>query len=220
MTVHPAARFVATLDQRDDERVDQFVARHADRRLLVVGLPADRLAEVASRHPHVHLAVSDEAAAILPKGIATVTVSGESLATAEVFDALIDVGSGLPTAELSRVAREVEVSDEPDVSAARLAVATLLSELDIARRQLAAATAEVLALRAAQQRLLDLEQQNSTMNEAQLELVTVRQRNQELLNILDQMYRSTSWKVTKPMRKLVDVARSTAVDAVRQVRGH
>lgn len=73
-------------------------------------------------------------------------------------------------------------------------------------------------LRLARDRLVELEAESVSLNERAMECDIERARNAELLRILDAMYRSSSWRVTQPMRKAVDFVRTTAVDAVRQVR--
>ena len=76
-----------------------------------------------------------------------------------------------------------------------------------------------MALRDTERELTHAEQLVGTERELHLEVERLAARNDELLVLLDRIYRSASWKVTEPMRKAVGVARSTAVDAVRQFRG-
>ena len=86
--------------------------------------------------------------------------------------------------------------------------------------------ADLAALRLQQERLSDVERQLAdaeqlvgSERELRLEIDSLQLRNDDLLALLDRLYRSTSWKVTQPIRKAAEMARETAVDAVRQFRG-
>jgi hypothetical protein len=110
-------------------------------------------------------------------------------------------------------------ADSPAVAEARSAVAALLARIDELDTTAAGLTAQIVALRDAEHQLTRAEQLVGTERELRLEVERLNARNDELLTLLDRIYRSASWKVTEPMRKAVGVARTTAVDAVRQFRG-
>lgn len=110
-------------------------------------------------------------------------------------------------------------ADAPAVAEGRAAVAALLARIDELDTTAAELRAQVVALRDTERQLTKAEQLVGTERELHLEVERLAARNDELLVLLDRIYRSASWKVTEPMRKAVGVARSTAVDAVRQFRG-
>lgn len=110
-------------------------------------------------------------------------------------------------------------ADAPAVAEGRAAVAALLARIEALDTQSSALTAQVVALRDTEHQLTQAEQLVGTERELRLEVERLNARNDELLTLLDRIYRSASWKVTEPMRKAVGVARTTAVDAVRQFRG-
>ncbi len=110
-------------------------------------------------------------------------------------------------------------ADAPAVAEGRAAVAALLARIDELDVTAAELRAQVVALRDAERQLTKAEQLVGTERELHLEVERLAARNDELLVLLDRIYRSASWKVTEPMRKAVGVARTTAVDAVRQFRG-
>ena len=110
-------------------------------------------------------------------------------------------------------------ADAPAVAEGRAAVAALLARIDELDVTAAELRAQVVALRDAERQLTKAEQLVGTERELHLEVERLTARNDELLVLLDRIYRSASWKVTEPMRKAVGVARTTAVDAVRQFRG-
>jgi regulator of replication initiation timing len=104
------------------------------------------------------------------------------------------------------------------VESARTAVAALLTRIDELESELAVLRADGARVAALEQQVTQAEQLVGTERELRLEADNLRHRNDELLAILDSVYRSTSWKVTQPMRRAVDLARHTAIDAVRQFR--
>lgn len=110
-------------------------------------------------------------------------------------------------------------TDAPALAEARAAVAALLARTETLAADVGELRAQVAALRDTERQLTRAEQLVGTERELQLEVERLTARNDELLTLLDRIYRSASWKVTEPMRKAVGVARSTAVDAVRQFRG-
>lgn len=110
-------------------------------------------------------------------------------------------------------------ADAPAMAEGRAAVAALLARIDELDTTAAELRAQVVALRDTERQLTKAEQLVGTERELHLEVERLAARNDELLVLLDRIYRSASWKVTEPMRKAVGVARSTAVDAVRQFRG-
>lgn len=110
-------------------------------------------------------------------------------------------------------------ADAPAVAEARAAVSALLAQVEHLDTTAAELRAKIVALRDTERELTHAEQLVGTERELHLEVERLAARNDELLVLLDRIYRSASWKVTEPMRKAVGVARSTAVDAVRQFRG-
>lgn len=109
--------------------------------------------------------------------------------------------------------------DAPAVKPARDAVAALLAHIDQLDATCTMLRGQLTMLHDTERQLANAEQLVGTERELQLEVDRLTSRNGELLTLLDSIYRSASWKVTEPMRKAVGVARSTAVDAVRQFRG-
>lgn len=116
------------------------------------------------------------------------------------------------------VAAADEHPHAPAVQEARDAIAALLARVGELEREASIDKARVAQVAALERRLADAEQLVGSERETELELASVRARNEELLAILDRMYRSTSWKVTEPMRRAVEMARNTAVDTLRQWR--
>jgi uncharacterized coiled-coil DUF342 family protein len=121
--------------------------------------------------------------------------------------------------------RFVETADTtpPDaeavVQSARKAVSELLAHVDALESDLARLRLQQERLGVAERQLADAEQLVGSERELRLEIESLRSRNDELSAVLDKLYRSTSWKVTQPIRKAAEMARETAVDAVRQFRG-
>jgi hypothetical protein len=101
---------------------------------------------------------------------------------------------------------------------ARRAVSALLAHVESLEAELAGLRVEQQRLVEAERQLTDAEQLVGVERELTLELENLRRRNDELTLLLDRVYRSASWKVTSPIRKAAEMARETAVDAVRQFR--
>lgn len=118
------------------------------------------------------------------------------------------------------VAADTAGAGSPVVDEARAAITALLAHIDELDAAAARMSAQAATATAAERLLTSAEQLVGTERELRLETERLTARNDELLALLDGIYRSASWKVTEPMRKAVGVARTTAIDAVRQFRGH
>ncbi len=118
------------------------------------------------------------------------------------------------------VAADAVGDGSPVVDEARAAITALLAHVDELDAAAAGLRAKAATASAAERLLTSAEQLVGTERELRLETERLTARNDELLAVLDGIYRSASWKVTEPMRKAVGVARTTAIDAVRQFRGH
>lgn len=95
----------------------------------------------------------------------------------------------------------------------------LLTEHDAASRRLAEAHAVAHQLRDVQQRLVEAEQIAGRARELEAALIDSRARIAELHGMIDTILRSTSWRMTEPVRRASGVARSMtnkfALDTVR-----
>ena len=109
--------------------------------------------------------------------------------------------------------------ESPATLAGREAIVAMLAFIEAQEVELAALRRQVAELHDVERQLVNAEQLVGTERELHLEVERLAARNDELLTLLDRVYRSTSWRVTKPLRSAVELARHTAVDALRQYRG-
>lgn len=96
----------------------------------------------------------------------------------------------------------------------------LLTEHSTAAKRLADAQSVAHHLRDVQQRLVEAEQIASQARELEAALIDSRARIEELHGMIDTILRSTSWRLTEPVRRAGGVARSMtsklALDTVRE----